>query len=218
MSKPQIMFQDHLFILLSMENPEPTEVVYDSSDGETGLRESVSLIEGNRRGRRGPQNTTMKRFICPTPMVEPGVGPRWQFKCKWPGCETYVLVLNSLTKTLNSNRVRTVFREDNVSSFENQKPQPNLSNLTSHAKSHDWALVEAKVVELTPPTLRNTGVNDASKQIMQEFLLRGKLNPKVVATQDGFIRHFCAWVLEEDLPFTAGAALQILRVSLEAPE
>ncbi|HEV7735972.1 MAG TPA: hypothetical protein VGO47_01185 [Chlamydiales bacterium] len=48
--------------------------------------------------------------------------------------------------------------------------------------------------------------------MMKEFILRGKSNPKIVPTQEGFIRHFCAWLLEEDLPFTTGEAPGLIRL------
>jgi hypothetical protein len=39
---------------------------------------------------------------------------------------------------------------------------------------------------------------------MEEFLLNGKLNPKLDPTRKGFLQLFAAWILEQDLPFTTG--------------
>jgi hypothetical protein len=39
---------------------------------------------------------------------------------------------------------------------------------------------------------------------MEAFLEEGKLNPKCNPTKKGFLKHFAAWILEDDLPFTTG--------------
>jgi len=41
---------------------------------------------------------------------------------------------------------------------------------------------------------------------MESFLEEGRLNPKVYPTKKGFLKHFAAWLIEEDLPFTTGEA------------
>lgn len=41
---------------------------------------------------------------------------------------------------------------------------------------------------------------------MEEYLLEGKLNPKLEPTRKGFLKIFAAWILQEDLPYTTGKA------------
>lgn len=41
---------------------------------------------------------------------------------------------------------------------------------------------------------------------MEDFLLEGKLNPKLEPTRSGFLKIFSAWLLEQDLPFNTGEA------------
>ena len=47
---------------------------------------------------------------------------------------------------------------------------------------------------------------------MEEFLVKGRLNPKLGPTKRGFLRHFAAWLIEEDLPFTTGESHGIKRL------
>ena len=47
---------------------------------------------------------------------------------------------------------------------------------------------------------------------MESFLEEGKLNPKVYPTKKGFLKHFAAWLIEEDLPFTTGEVPGIHRL------
>jgi len=44
---------------------------------------------------------------------------------------------------------------------------------------------------------------------MEEFLKKGRLNPKLYPTKKGFLKHFAAWLIEEDLPFTTGESYDI---------
>jgi hypothetical protein len=41
---------------------------------------------------------------------------------------------------------------------------------------------------------------------MEDYLVEGKLNPKMYSTKARFLRHFTAWLIKEDLPFTMGEA------------
>jgi len=58
---------------------------------------------------------------------------------------------------------------------------------------------------------------------MEEFLLEGKLNPKIELTHAGFLKLFAAWILEQDLPFTTGEVpslkmlFQYLEVKYQLP-
>jgi hypothetical protein len=47
---------------------------------------------------------------------------------------------------------------------------------------------------------------------MESFLREGQLNPKVYPTKKGFLKHFSAWLIKEDLPFTTGEAPGIHRL------
>ena len=47
---------------------------------------------------------------------------------------------------------------------------------------------------------------------MEEFLVKGRLHPKLDPTKRGFLRHFAAWLIEEDLPFTTGESHGIKRL------
>ena len=47
---------------------------------------------------------------------------------------------------------------------------------------------------------------------MKDFLLKGKLNPKIKPTHAVFPNIFAAWLLEEDLPFTTGESPGIKRL------
>ena len=47
---------------------------------------------------------------------------------------------------------------------------------------------------------------------MEEFLEKGRLNPKLYPTKKGFLKHFATWLIEEDLPFTTGKSYGIKRL------
>lgn len=47
---------------------------------------------------------------------------------------------------------------------------------------------------------------------MEDYLAEGKLNPKTYSTKAGFLKHFAAWLIEEDLPFTTGEAAGLHRL------
>ena len=47
---------------------------------------------------------------------------------------------------------------------------------------------------------------------MEEFLEKGRLNPKLYPTKKGFLKHFTAWLIEEDLPFTTDESHSIQRL------
>lgn len=47
---------------------------------------------------------------------------------------------------------------------------------------------------------------------MEEFLEKGRLNPKLHPTKKGFLKHFAAWLIKEDLPFTTGESYGIKRL------
>lgn len=47
---------------------------------------------------------------------------------------------------------------------------------------------------------------------MDDFLKEGLLHPHKDPTQKGFLKHFAAWLLEDDLPFDSGESLGIARL------
>jgi hypothetical protein len=47
---------------------------------------------------------------------------------------------------------------------------------------------------------------------MAAYIEEGKLNPAHHPTKKGFLRHFAAWILEDDLPFTTGETPGIRRL------
>jgi hypothetical protein len=108
--------------------------------------------------------------------------------------------------------VRTLPRSEQADTFDNETPQPPISNLTNHTNSHseqikaggqDPSLSNSSGPSLTtvPP---DHGFTHASAKVMEDFLLEGKLNPEIEPTRVGFLKIFAAWLLEEDLPFTTG--------------
>lgn len=44
------------------------------------------------------------------------------------------------------------------------------------------------------------------RDMMSEFLERGRLNPAVRASAKGFLKIFALWILDEDMPWSAGEA------------
>jgi len=120
----------------------------------------------------------------------------------------YLAQLNSLP----IYRVRTVERSKNCNDFDQEKPQPKLGNLATHTRtSHpkEWEGVEPGA-EPTKPI--DQGYTAASAKIMAAYLEEGKLNPAQYPTKKGFLLHFAAWILEDDLPFTTGETPGIHRL------
>jgi hypothetical protein len=63
---------------------------------------------------------------------------------------------------------------------------------------------------LTKPI--DQGYTAASAKLMEDYLAEGKLNPKTYPTKAGFLKHFAAWLIKEDLPFTTGEAAGLHRL------
>ena len=106
--------------------------------------------------------------------------------------------------------VHTLPQSEHADTFDNEIPQPPISNLTTHTNTHSEQLKSADTssnassfpgLTTTPP---DHGYTHASVKIMEDFMLEGKLNPKIKPTCTGFLRIFAAWLLEEDLLFTTG--------------
>lgn len=56
------------------------------------------------------------------------------------------------------------------------------------------------------------GVTKASQAILKSFVERGKLNPRLDPTQNGFNRMVSVWILEDGLPFTASESPGLARI------
>lgn len=108
--------------------------------------------------------------------------------------------------------MRTVERSKGCEDFDQEKPQPKLGNLATHTRtSHpkEWSGT-APGPEDTKPI--DQGYTAASAKLMAAFIEEGKLNPVQYPTKKGFLRHFAAWILEDDLPFTTGETPGIHRL------
>jgi hypothetical protein len=110
-------------------------------------------------------------------------------------------------------RIRTLPRSEEADTFDDEIPQPPISNLTAHTNSHSEQIKagsqdpssSASFGQASSTTIPpDHGYTPASAKIMEDFLLEGKLNPKIEPTCAGFLKIFAAWLLEEDLPFTMG--------------
>src|SRR5882762_6775678 len=84
-------------------------------------------------------------------------------------------------------RIRTLPRSDNCETFNNENPQPPIGNLMTHTNTHAKRIKAAKSQSQTelgsksgtssstkPP---DHGYTMKSAKLMEEFLLKGKLNP-----------------------------------------
>ena len=89
--------------------------------------------------------------------------------------------------------------------FNDEKEIPNgFNNLTTH-------LSKCKLFKIKKSSKALSNDEDAAplnylqtKEIMDKFLLEGKLNPALTPTQTGFCCIFAAWILDDDLPWTMG--------------
>jgi len=111
-------------------------------------------------------------------------------------------------------RIHTLPRSDNCETFNDENPQPPIGNLMTHTNTHAKRIKAAKSQSQTelgsksgtssstkPP---DHGYTMKSTKLMEEFLLEGKLNPKIELTHAGFLKLFATWTLEQDLLFTTG--------------
>jgi hypothetical protein len=100
-------------------------------------------------------------------------------------------------------RTRTVERSKGCDDFDDEKPQPKLGNLATHTRQSHPAEWEGKT-DSGPAKPIDQGYTAASAKLMESFLEDGKINPATYPTKKGFLKHFAAWILEDDLPFTTG--------------
>jgi hypothetical protein len=114
---------------------------------------------------------------------------------------------------LQCSRTRTVERSAECDNFDDEKPQPKIGNLGTHTRqSHPKEWAGSGEAQSTSTAPIDQGYTAASAKLMESFLREGQLNPKVYPTKKGFLKHFAAWLIEEDLPFTTGEAPGIHRL------
>jgi hypothetical protein len=127
-----------------------------------------------------------------------------------------------------SHRVRRFERKISGESiaWEQEKHKPKTSNLVTHLKDctkfHEAQKKASTDAEASTDT--GPGYNlQQSRDIMEEFLCEGKLNPAIVPTKSGFLKLFAMWILDEDLPWTTGESLALqdlfkyLKISYQLP-
>ena len=121
-------------------------------------------------------------------------------------------------------RVRSVNRTKDKESFDDESPQPAIGNLATHTRkdhAEKWEATDAGDDAETNPRAHTYTV--ASAKLMQNFLEEGKLNPRKDPTKKGFLLHFAAWILEDNLPFTTGESpglqrlFQYLHIKFQLP-
>lgn len=96
-------------------------------------------------------------------------------------------------------------------------PSLLLGNLATHTRIHSDKLESASGPDQGPDGKPSSnpidhGFTAGSAKIMEEYLLEGKLNPKLEPTRKGFLKVFAAWILQEDLPYTTGEAPGLKRL------
>ena len=111
-------------------------------------------------------------------------------------------------------RTRTAKRSEGCTKFEDEKPQPRIGNLTTHTREQHPAQWNGEDASESTPLSKpvDHGYTVASAKLMAEFLEEGRLNPKKNPTQSGFLKHFAAWILEDDMPFSTGESPGIARL------
>jgi hypothetical protein len=115
---------------------------------------------------------------------------------------------------LGPSRTRTVERTPECNDFDNEKPQPKIGNLSTHTRTehpNEYAGGAGSAQESSTNPIDH-GYTAASAKLMEEFLENGRLNPKLYPMKKGFLKHFAAWLIEEDLPFTTGESYGIQRL------
>ncbi|KAJ7200427.1 hypothetical protein GGX14DRAFT_372393, partial [Mycena pura] len=160
----------------------------EESDDESALR---GVEESERAGgkRRGPENASLQHFRQPVAVIFEKK-KKWEIRCKY--CKS----------------VRRVERTIDHGDFEDEPKMPALNNLAGHTRqcSEKKKADEAgAAADGPPPTLPAFNTSQAGK-IMENFLREGELNPAIVPTAKGFLRLIAAWIIDEDLPWTAGEA------------
>lgn len=95
-------------------------------------------------------------------------------------------------------------RIEGVSTFFEESPLPNTSNLISHTAKcpNKHSLDDAAAVAIAAnPSVHSLRDNTA---LFGEWIAKGVLNPAVNPTKQGFLRVFAAWLIRDSMPWTTG--------------
>ncbi|KZP11300.1 hypothetical protein FIBSPDRAFT_962401 [Athelia psychrophila] len=146
----------------------------EESDGKSAINKVCARAVP---GRRGPKNLTLQHWHTPVAVVEPGAIPnRWEFKCK------------------HCNRFRSVPRKPECDAFKDEVPSPAIGNLATHTRTHDEKIKADEEIKNSGPSMEQQktsvpidhGYTAGSAKLMEGYLLKGKLNPKIEPTRKGF--------------------------------
>ncbi|KAJ3995560.1 hypothetical protein F5050DRAFT_1712819 [Lentinula boryana] len=157
-----------------------------SSEEESDGQSALCKIEEVEQVQYGPKSNTCD-FWTECLVTEKGK-LKWEFKCK---CCIHKVTVRQFPTT------------DRCNSFDEERPKPNLSNLTTHLNQvhPDHNNTESPSHDTVRP---QTAFEEASTAFLQYYINHGKLNPKIEATQKGFLQMFSAWVFKDGLPFMTG--------------
>lgn len=161
--------------------------------------------EAGERTRRSPLALSLQVLLCVCPCAS---------------------VLKAALLTFPPRSTRTVARTQGCKSYEDEPKKPQLSNLSNHTKDahpKEKANTEVSIAESSANRPPDTGFTLGSAKVLQDYIEEGKRNPRVEPTQNGFNRHIAAWILEQNLPFTAAEAtgfkrlMEYARVKFQLP-
>jgi hypothetical protein len=186
----------------------------DESGGNTALDKVIDAAL--KRSKRGPKNKSIPHYHTPTPIVHASE-KLWQFKCR------YCTAIWCFPRTVDG---------PDITFDTHQKPRPKLQNLATHlSECTEKVAAEKKAKKAVDAAIAAAAAGDGSgahpvindmdnevhggswnlresARMLEEFLTtEGELNPQVIpVTQEGFVRLFAAWILDESLPWTTGEA------------
>jgi len=84
-----------------------------------------------------------------------------------------------------------------------------LSTHTHQAHANKWETSPENVVDETSTSIPVKGSAAVSAKIMDGYFAKG--TKPIFATKDGFMRHFVAWIIDDNLPWTTGETPGIVR-------
>ncbi|KAH9855327.1 hypothetical protein C2E23DRAFT_724823, partial [Lenzites betulinus] len=169
----------------------------EESDGQTALRK-VQEQDVTKSRKRGPVNESIKHWHGPVPIRDRKNGDRWQFTCRY--CSAYVSLRCPL------------FCITDGAAFEDEPRKPSLANLASHLKEDHPAVLKGESPPEDGKASVDHGYTLGSAKLMAAYIKEGVLNPALEPTKKGFHRVFAAWILDDNLPFTAGESPSLARV------
>ncbi|KAF5366557.1 hypothetical protein D9758_009004 [Tetrapyrgos nigripes] len=167
---------------ISRETDNVETDIQSESDGETAICEA----QQDKGSRRGPKSNTLDYFT--EPKRRDG---HWVFKCKT--CQA----------------TRSTPAKPGCLSFFDERPHPQISNLTSHLRSHKS---KGEIKDEDSANAMLVEGDDASRSLMQRYIRKGLENPAYEPTEKGFRQYIAAWILEDNLPFTMGESTALRRV------